>query len=194
MSPEHNAGPAGERRRAPRVDAARNRAALLEAARELFEERGPEVPLDEVARWAGLANATLYRHFETRAELIIAVYDGEVAQLNDLARDLLDASDPDEALIRWLEVFVRHVIDKRSLALALPEDPRHQRGALFTEWHGTMTAAAGALLGRAQTAGHARPEIETGDLLAIAAAIALTGRPEDRIGSLLSLVRHGWAT
>lgn len=192
MPPEHETEPSGRPRRARRIDADRNRTALLAAALELFDDRGPEVPLDEIARRAGVANATLYRHFPTRAELIIAVYSSEVAELHDLANRLLDANDPDQALVEWLEAFVRHVVDKRSLALALPDEPTGQRGALFTEWHSTMNAAAGALLARAQSAGAVRPEIKTGDLLALAAAIALTGLSEDRTKSLLSLVRHGY--
>lgn len=177
-----------------RVDAERNRAALLASARALFAKRGPDVPLDEVARRASVANATLYRHFPTRVELIVAVYSEEVAELNKLAERLLNDDDPGQALTVWLAAFVRHVTDKRDLALALPEDPANRRSVLFAEWHNTMTSAARLLLDHAQAAGAVRPDISPADLLALASGIALTGLPNARLDSLLGIVQQGYAT
>lgn len=194
MSPESNLPTRSGPPRARRVDAERNRSALLAAARTLFAERGPEAPLDEVARRAGVANATLYRHFPTRMDLIVAVYSGEVAELNDLARRLLNGDHPGHALTMWLAAFVRHVTHKRDLALALPEDPANRRGALFAEWHSTMTSVARSLLDHAQAAGAVRPEISVADLLALASGIALTGLPDARLDSLLRIVQQGYAT
>ena len=57
----------------PRADARRNREALLSRAAELIAEHGPAVALDEVARAAGVGNATLYRHFPDRAALLRAI-------------------------------------------------------------------------------------------------------------------------
>jgi len=57
-----------------RADAARNRAAIVGAAREVFAEHGLDVPLDEIARRAGTGNATLYRRFRTRGDLVAAVF------------------------------------------------------------------------------------------------------------------------
>jgi AcrR family transcriptional regulator len=57
-----------------RADAARNRAAIVEAARAVFSEQGLEAPLDEIARRAGTGNATLYRRFPTRGDLVAAVF------------------------------------------------------------------------------------------------------------------------
>jgi AcrR family transcriptional regulator len=194
MSPENKSERSAKPIRAPRVDGKRNRTALIAAARELFARSGPDVAMDEIARSAGVANATLYRHFRTRAELIIAVYAGEVAELEDLAHRLRDARDAEQALARWLEAFVRHVRDKRSLALALPDEPTDTRGALFANWHNTMSAAAEELLARAQARGTARSDVTASDLLALAAGIALTGLDEDRVPFLLNLVRHGYVT
>jgi AcrR family transcriptional regulator len=64
----------------PRADQMRNRQALLEAARELFAERGLDVPLDDIAKRAGLGNATLYRHFSDRRGLIIEVVLGNLSR------------------------------------------------------------------------------------------------------------------
>jgi AcrR family transcriptional regulator len=191
MSPESN--PTQDRnagRRARRVDAARNRAALVATARRLFDERGIDVPLDEIAKSAALANATLYRHFPTRAELIVAVYATELEELRQASENLLDRRDPGQALADWLRLFVHHVATKRELALALPDDT--ERGALFTSWHATMQDAASQLLKRAHDAGTVRADITTTDILALASGIALTGLPGTRLDTLLDLVRDGY--
>src|SRR3954466_8573031 len=57
-----------------RADAARNREAIVEAARAVFAEQGLDAPLDEIARRAGTGNATLYRRFPTREDLVAAVF------------------------------------------------------------------------------------------------------------------------
>jgi AcrR family transcriptional regulator len=69
-----------------RVDAARNRAALVAAARSVFGELGLDAPLDLIARRAGVGNATLYRRFPARQELVTAVF---IDQMQDYA----DAAD-----------------------------------------------------------------------------------------------------
>jgi AcrR family transcriptional regulator len=63
-----------------RADAARNRAAIVEAARAVFAEQGLDVPLDEIARRAGTGNATLYRRFPTRGDLVAAVFADRMAE------------------------------------------------------------------------------------------------------------------
>jgi AcrR family transcriptional regulator len=63
-----------------RADAARNRAAIVEAARAVFAEHGLDAPLDEIARRAGTGNATLYRRFPTRGDLVAAVFAERMAE------------------------------------------------------------------------------------------------------------------
>ena len=148
------------------------------------------MPLDEIAKAASVANATLYRHFPTRAELIVAVYAAEVAELKQSGERLLQRPDPGEALAEWLRAFIHHVASKRDLALALPDD--RERGALFTDWHGAMQEAASQLVHRAQEAGAVQMDVRAGDLLALAAGIALTGLPTTRLDALLDLIRDGY--
>lgn len=196
MSPENKPSqnkPSPLAGRARRVDATRNRDALLLAARRLFDEQGPDVPLDEIAKAADVGNATLYRHFPTRAELIVAVYAEEVADLREASERFLDRPDPDEAFADWLCAFVQHVATKRDLALALPDEPGGNRGALFADWHATMREAASRLLARAQAVGTIRGEVRAEDLLALATGIALTGLPTRRLDVLLDVVRHGYS-
>ncbi|MEV1245415.1 TetR/AcrR family transcriptional regulator [Nonomuraea sp. NPDC050022] len=170
-----------------RADARRNHDAVLAAARKLFAERGVDVPLDDVARCAGVGNATMYRHFPTRQDLIIAVYADEVTELCESGDALLAADSPGDALHEWLGAFVAHVAGKRELALALPRDG----SALFGEWHEKMLATASALLTRAQDAGEVRSDLTVRELMTLANAIALTG--SDQSARLLDLLRYGTA-
>ncbi|MFJ7209049.1 TetR/AcrR family transcriptional regulator [Streptomyces sp. NPDC098789] len=84
----------------PRADAVRNRERILLAAREMFVEFGAHAPLDEIARRAGIGNATLYRHFPERADLVhrvvLFVMDRVAAHAEDaLAATLAPATaDP----------------------------------------------------------------------------------------------------
>ena len=72
-----------------RADARRNYGQLVEQARIAFAESGVDASLDEIARRAGVASGTLYRHFPTRLDLIEAVLAGQIAELAGLGRGLL---------------------------------------------------------------------------------------------------------
>jgi len=171
--------------RPKRADARRNHDAVLAAARTLFAERGVDAPLDDVARRAGVGNATMYRHFPTRQDLIIAVYADEVTALCEAGDALLAAGSPGDALHEWLGAFVEHVAGKRDLALAIPRDG----SALFGEWHEKMLATASALLTRAQEAREVRADLTVRELMTLANAIALTGTGQS--ARLLDLLRYG---
>jgi AcrR family transcriptional regulator len=174
-----------------RADARRNYERVLAAAKEVFGELGVTAPLDEIARRAGVGNATMYRHFPTRRELVIAVYADEVATLCELGRSSLADSSPADALFRWLRAFITHVATKRELPLAIPDDTVGHRSALYRQWHDTMRATASGLLGRAQVAGAIRSDLDVGDLLASASGIGHAAADNDQIDRLLTIVRDG---
>jgi AcrR family transcriptional regulator len=109
--------------------------------------------LDEVARRAGVGNATLYRHYPTRSDLLVAVYADEVAALCDRGTALLREPAPGEAFFIWLEAFVVHVMTRRTLAFAGTDSGAERRTALFERWHASMTSTAEKLISRAQEAG-----------------------------------------
>ncbi|GGS83599.1 TetR/AcrR family transcriptional regulator [Nonomuraea spiralis] len=179
-------------RRARRTDAARNARLLLSAAKELFAEHGPGVALDDVARRAGLGNATLYRHFPTRTDLIVAVYADEVTVLCDLGARLLDEPSPGEALFTWLDAFVAHISDKRALALAGTDTSQERRAELFRQWHDSMRSTADKLLMRAQRAGEVRTDLTLDHLLALTNATAIAGADANEARHLLHLLHHGF--
>src|SRR5258705_13790277 len=102
-----------------RADARRNYEALLAAASEVFGARGPDASLDEIARRAGVGNATLYRHFPTRRDLLVAVCVEEVEGLCALGERLAASARPAPALVRWLTGYVEHVSSKQGLGAAM---------------------------------------------------------------------------
>jgi AcrR family transcriptional regulator len=183
----------GQSRHPHRADARRNRELLLAAAREIFSERGTDAPLAEVARRAGIGNATMYRHFPDRRELLIAVYADEVTALCAQGEALLGHHSPGEALFAWLRAFIAHVAAKRDLALAIPADPGGRRAALFDGWHKAMHSAASRLLARARSAGTVSSDLDAADLLALASAIALASNRSGQAGRYLEMLWHGIA-
>src|SRR4029077_8826801 len=101
-----------------RSDGRRNREAILVAALEALTE-SPEASLNAIAKRAGVANATLYRHFHTREDLVLATYQHEVRKLVDAAALLLQKQAPIDALRSWVERLAHYAVTKHGLADAL---------------------------------------------------------------------------
>ncbi|HXA28444.1 MAG TPA: helix-turn-helix domain-containing protein [Candidatus Angelobacter sp.] len=99
-----------------RADAARNRAALLGAARRVYAERGLDAPLDEIAREAGVGNATLYRHFPGRCALAGAVFAEALQQVIDAAEAALADPDPWQGFARHVTFLCRLQATDRAVA------------------------------------------------------------------------------
>jgi len=150
--------------RKPRVDAARNRERLLEAAKTVFNAGGPDASLEAVARRAGVGIGTLYRHFPTRETLFEAVYRREVQQLVELAEQLKREASPVDALRRWLRSNIEFVATKRGMLAALAL-AAHGSSELYAYSFDRLTKAVGALLERAVAAGEIRSGINGEDLL-----------------------------
>ena len=89
-----------------RADAARNRARVLEVAYETFAAEGLAVPIDEIARRAGVGAGTVYRHFPTKEDLFRAVIEDRIRGIVDDGRALLTSGDPGEALFTFLRSMV----------------------------------------------------------------------------------------
>ncbi len=90
-----------------RADAARNRAKVLEVAYETFAAEGLAVPIDEIARRAGVGAGTVYRHFPTKEALFGAVFEDRLRRIAEHARVLLSSAGPGEALFEFLRQMVR---------------------------------------------------------------------------------------
>ncbi|TCP45835.1 TetR family transcriptional regulator [Tamaricihabitans halophyticus] len=109
--------------RAKRADAQRNEQALLDAAAAVFVSSGIDAPVREIAAKAGVGMGTIYRHFPTRADLIVAVYRHQVDACAEAGPALLmDSASPYVALDRWVDLFVDFLVTKHGLAAALGSD------------------------------------------------------------------------
>jgi AcrR family transcriptional regulator len=177
-----------------RADARRNYERVLQAARVVFAEQGVEVPIDEIARRAGVGNATLYRRFPTRQALLEAVHRDQIDAMSARARQLLTASSPGEALATWLRELVSQGSTSRSLTTALMV-ALQSAGSDVSWCRETMLAAATSLLNRAQQAGAINGHITAGQVLKLANAVALAseGEPdqERQAEELLTVVLNG---
>jgi AcrR family transcriptional regulator len=109
--------------RPKRADARRNQEALLDAAAAVFVTAGVDAPVRDIAAKAGVGMGTIYRHFPTRADLVIAVYRHQVEALAEAGPTLLGSSaSPHAALGRWIDRFVDFLVTKHGLAGALRSD------------------------------------------------------------------------
>ncbi|MBO0841883.1 MAG: TetR/AcrR family transcriptional regulator [Nocardioides sp.] len=108
-----------KRTRAPRADAARNRAALVEAARAAFTRSGETSSLEAIARAAGVGIGTLYRNFPTRDDLVAAVYASELDDVLATAEELRRSLPARTALRAWLDRYADFFTAKRGMVAAL---------------------------------------------------------------------------
>jgi len=153
------------RARPLRADAERNRQRVLAVAQEVFATRGLAVPIDEIARKAGLGVGTLYRHFPTKEALFEAIVVGRMEQLVDDARARAKAPDPGGAFFGFLEAMVDEGEAKRDFLTALAGTGIDmERIAAIKQ---RMKRAVAVLLERAQSAGVVRRDVGASDVLTI---------------------------
>jgi AcrR family transcriptional regulator len=147
-----------------RADARENREKLLLVASESFAAGGSDVPLETIARAAGVGIGTLYRHFPTREALIEAVYRNEVDQLCAAADTLLSERARADALGEWMERFVAYATAKRGLLGAL-KTIAASRSTLFPTTRERQLEAVGKLLDAGIAAGEIRSDVTGEDVL-----------------------------
>ncbi|MEO6085826.1 MAG: TetR/AcrR family transcriptional regulator [Umezawaea sp.] len=151
--------------RPKRADARRNAETLLDAAAAVFVTSGVEAPIRDIATRAGVGTATIYRHFPTRADLIVAVYRHQVEALAEAGPTLLSTSaTPHAALARWIDLFVDFLVTKLGLAAVLQSDdpcfdPLH---SYFLE---RLVPVCDELLDAAASAGEVRSDLDAHELM-----------------------------
>ncbi|MGH3374230.1 MAG: TetR/AcrR family transcriptional regulator [Actinoallomurus sp.] len=182
-----------------RADARRNYEQLVEQARVAFAEFGVDASLDEIARRAGVASGTLYRHFPTRLDLIEVVLAEQIAELAGLGRGLLTVEDEFDALSTWLRAALTHALTYRSLSAAVMNSALDRESGLMATWHKELFEVGAALLARARRSGVVVADADEVDVLKMVGAIAWAaqGTPDnsaqaDRLFTLLmnGLRRH----
>jgi AcrR family transcriptional regulator len=142
-----------------RADAARNRERVLKTAYQTFASEGIAVPLDEIARRAGVGAGTVYRHFPTKDDLFRAVIEDRMGQIVLDGRKLIGESDPGEALFDFLRALVlRWGAEDRGLVEALA-GAGVGWGSAGPEAEAEFMALLADLLHAAQQAGTARAEV-----------------------------------
>ncbi|WP_031464395.1 TetR/AcrR family transcriptional regulator [Sciscionella sediminilitoris] len=151
--------------RAKRADARRNKETLLDAAAAVFVASGVEAPVRDIAARAGVGVGTIYRHFPTRADLIIAVYRHQVEACAEAGPRLLaDMASPHAALAQWTDLFVDFLVAKHGLAAVLQSgDPGFE--ALHAYFLDRLLPVCGRLLEAAAAAGEIRPDLEPYELM-----------------------------
>ena len=178
-----------------RADAQRNYGQLVEQARIAFAEFGVDASLDEIARRAGVASGTLYRHFPTRLDLIEAVLAGQIAELIALGRGLLTAEDEFDALSAWLRAAVMHALTYRGLSAAVMNSALDRENGLVSSWHAELFEVGAALLARARQSGAVVADADEADVLKMIGAIAWAAQdaPDSsaQADRLLALLMNG---
>lgn len=181
-----------ERQRGVRADALANRERILRAGAQLFRQHGVDVPLDEVAKAAGVGSATLHRHFNGRVDLVHCVLDAEAGQLAARATGLESVGHPDQALRAWLAELIQFSTSLRGLALLLAAA---DADTTLQARHRMLTDACRRLLVAAQDDGLVRTTIDVGDLLKLANGIAVASDGSAEVAArLLDVVMDGLRT
>jgi AcrR family transcriptional regulator len=160
-----------------RADAARNRAAIVAVARDVFAEQGLEAPLETIAARAGVGIATLYRRFPSREKLVAAALVDKVAEYAEAARQALAAPDPWSGFAGFVERICelqatnRGLSDLLSMTLSADEQVEQLRA--------TANQLLGTVIRRAQAAGALREDFVAEDLalllIATSAVMHVTG-------------------
>jgi AcrR family transcriptional regulator len=144
-----------------RADAARNHLRIMTAAATAFEEGGPGVSLDDIARRAGVGIATLYRRFGTREDLVKAVAEHVFAA--EIATAIVaDGPDPWADIVatitRTIDAFAAHPV---LVSLA------REHAVMGMDTMAAYRAAVDRVLERAKDAGVVRADLHASDLKAV---------------------------
>ncbi|WP_405652564.1 TetR/AcrR family transcriptional regulator [Streptomyces sp. NBC_00019] len=177
-----------------RADARRNRERLLEAAARAFSETGTDASLEAIAKDAGVGIGTLYRHFPTREALLEAAYRNELARVCDSVTELLAQLPPDQAMRRWMDLFIDYLATKQGMADALKaviasgdEDP-------FAESLDRISTAISTLLHAGAEVGVLRSDVDPLDVgFSLGGVLLITSDKglRDRAGRMLDLLLDG---
>ena len=182
--------------RAPRADARKNRAHILETAEKVFAANGVTGSMDTIAKRAGVGPGTLYRHFPTRESLLAELLQTRDREL-EAKRQAIEQEglDPDTALSEWLDALAVWVSAFDGLSEPLREALSERTSALTITCQGFITSTD-KFLEAAQEAGGARSGVRGRDLFlgVLATAWVSNAAMADKstATALASLLRSGW--
>lgn len=178
-------------RRAPRADAVRNRARLLAIAFDTFAEEGLGVPIDEIARRAGVGAGTVYRHFPTKDALFAAIITDRLAEHARVAAEVAEQHEPGPAFFAFVDWVVRDGGVDQGLMEALA-GTGFDLAAAVPEAEQQWMATVDQLLRAAQAVGAVRADLVTPDIKALVVGYqaALRHHPEPAAAERLFAVLH----
>ena len=163
--------PAATAPRAMRADAQRNRDAILAAARVVFEEEGVLASLDGIASRAGIGNATLYRNFPTRNDLLAAVMAVNLAAMLATANALSDSLSARDALAEWLFMLTWQLRIWHDLPVCIAS-AQGEAGSSMNASSAQLVAQTGKLLDQARMAGAAVEELTATELFELVTTLS----------------------
>jgi AcrR family transcriptional regulator len=152
-----------------RSDAEKNREAILAATLDALTESS-DASLNAIAKRANVANATLYRHFPTREQLVLAAYSEEVRHLVDAADGLLAERNPSEALEQWVARLAQYAMTKHGLASAL-QVATSQPAESFPDTYEPIVGALAKLIAAAEQAGSVKRGLRADDVIILFAGL-----------------------
>ena len=144
-----------------RADARRNRQAVIDAAKQLFAEKGLDAQMPDLARAANVGVGTVYRHFPTKDQLIAAIATEQFERMADRAREDLEAADAWDGLCDFIRFSVQVQADDRGLCEVMGSRPDLMDDAARSAG---LVELGDALVQRAQRSGQLRPDIDWRDL------------------------------
>jgi AcrR family transcriptional regulator len=178
-----------------RADAVRNEAALLDAAAGVFHASGVNAPVRDIAARAGVGVATIYRHFPTRADLIVGVFGHQVEACAAAGPELSATSDSAYvALSRWIDLFVDFLDTKHGLAEVLQSDDE-RFSTLHAYFIERLVPVCAELLDAAQRSGEVIADITAIELMRAVGNLCIGAGAEPRhdprrmVGLLVSGLR-----
>ncbi len=152
-----------------RLDARRNRDLLLATARDLFARHGLDVPLDQIAKEAGVGNATLYRHFPTRHALVGEVFANAANLVAEAGAEALATEEAWSAIEGYFERILELVAADRGINDLVTRAVQTAPGLFGISRRNAATV--GSLVARAQEQGTMRADVVTTDLLFVFGAL-----------------------
>lgn len=172
-----------------RADARRNRDKVLRAARAAYAADPDQVSLEAIARDAGVGIGTLYRHFPSRHDLLVALYQNDVDQLTASSEDT--SQPPWEALVAWIDQFMEFGVTKRALLAEMAESDSDESQAMLT-CKAQFKQAAATVLQRAQDAGVVRTDVAPQDVTRLVGGVSVShGVPLEDARRLARIVLDG---
>lgn len=160
-----------ERTRKPRADALKNRDAILAAARQTFEAEGVMAPLDGIAALAGVGNATLYRNFPTRDDLLVEIIQSSFETALAEGRVLSETLPPGESLSAWLVSLAWQLRIWHDLPYCLASAHAEPGGSLSAS-NRPLIDETDRLLQRAMAAGQAAENVTADEIYELILALS----------------------